>query len=165
MQASGHTTHQAFLDLSGNNPSWDFGQRLIAACGTHGPVFVYNAAFETARIRELAERHPALAPALLAINARVVDLLPIARQHYYHPSQHGSWSIKAVLPALCPDLRYDQLTGVQDGGMAQEAYLEAIATQTTPQRKAQNWSANCWPTASSTPGPWCACGPHLPPQL
>lgn len=137
MQASGHTTHQAFLDLSGNNPSWDFGQSLIAACGTHGPVFVYNAAFETARIRELAERHPALAPALLAINARVVDLLPIARQHYYHPSQHGSWSIKAVLPALCPDLRYDQLTGVQDGGMAQEAYLEAIATQTTPQRRAE----------------------------
>lgn len=66
-----------------------------------------------------------------------MDLLPIARQHYYHPSQQGSWSIKAVLPALCPDLRYSELDGVQDGGMAQQAYLEAIAPTTTAQRKAE----------------------------
>ena len=104
---TGLATHHAFLDLSGNNPSRAFAQALIAACGERGPVFVYNAAFETTRIRELAERHPRLAPALQAINARVVDLLPVARQHYYHPSQQGSWSIKAVLPALCPDLRYE----------------------------------------------------------
>lgn len=133
---TGLATHHAFLDLSGNNPSRAFAQALIAACGERGPVFVYNAAFETTRIRELAERHPRLAPALQAINARVVDLLPVARQHYYHPSQQGSWSIKAVLPALCPDLRYEQLDGVQDGTAAQQAYLEAIAPATGVARKA-----------------------------
>ncbi|WP_313146018.1 DUF2779 domain-containing protein, partial [Diaphorobacter nitroreducens] len=110
---------------------------LITACGECGPVFVYNAAFETTRIRELADRYPSLAPALHAINDRVVDLLPVARQHYYHPSQQGSWSIKAVLPALCPDRGYDQLDGVQDGGMAQQAYLEAIASTTSAGRKAE----------------------------
>jgi hypothetical protein len=73
-----------------------FAQDLVAACGTQGPVFVYNAAFETTRIRELAERFADLAPHLLALNERVVDLLPIARQHYYHPSQQGSWSIKGA---------------------------------------------------------------------
>ena len=133
---TGRATHQAFLDLSGTNPSHAFPQALIAACGERGPVFVYNAAFETTRIRELAELHPHLAPALRAINERVVDLLPIARQHYYHPNQQGSWSIKAVLPALCPDLHYDQLDGVQDGGAAQQAYLEAIAPATSAARKA-----------------------------
>lgn len=66
----------------------------------------------------------------------MVDLLPVARQHYYHPSQQGSWSIKAVLPALCPDLRYEQLDGVQDGTAAQQAYLEAIAPATGVARKA-----------------------------
>ena len=67
----------------------------------------------------------------------MVDLLPIARAHFYHPSQKGSWSIKAVLPALCPDLKYADLDGVQDGGAAMEAYLEALAAQTTPARKAE----------------------------
>ena len=134
---TGRATHQAFLDLSGGNPARAFAQALIAACGERGPVFVYNAAFETTRIRELAERYPRLAPALQAINARVVDLLPVARQHYYHPRQQGSWSIKAVLPALCPNLRYDDLDGVQDGGAAQQAYLEAIAPATSAARKAE----------------------------
>ena len=134
---TGRATHHAFLDLSGGNPGRAFSQALITACGECGPVFVYNAAFETTRIRELADRYPSLAPALHAINDRVVDLLPVARQHYYHPSQQGSWSIKAVLPALCPDLGYDQLDGVQDGGMAQQAYLEAIAPATSAGRKAE----------------------------
>jgi hypothetical protein len=31
---------------------------------------------------------------------RDVDLLPVARERYYHPSQQGSWSIKKVLPAM-----------------------------------------------------------------
>ena len=134
---TGRVAHQAFLDLTGDNPSLAFAQALIASCGERGPVFVYNAAFEQTRIRELAERHPRLAPALHAINDRIVDLLPVARQHYYHPSQQGSWSIKAVLPALCPDLHYSQLDGVQDGGAAQQAYLEAIAPATSAARKAE----------------------------
>lgn len=137
LNRNGRATHQAFLDLSGQNPAQAFAQALIAACGERGPVFVYNAAFERTRIRELAGRYPALAPALHAIHARIVDLLPIARAHYYHPSQQGSWSIKAVLPALCPDLGYDALDGVQDGGAAQQAYLEAIAPDTTAARKAE----------------------------
>ena len=134
---TGRVAHQAFLDMTGGNPSLPFAQALLAACGERGPVFVYNSAFEQTRIRELAERHPRLAPALHAINDRIVDLLPVARQHYYHPSQQGSWSIKAVLPALCPDLRYDNLDGVQDGGAAQQAYLEAIAPATSAARKAE----------------------------
>ena len=110
---------------------------MTAACGELGPVYVYNAGFEMARMRELAIRHPRFSAALLAINARVVDLLPIARERYYHPSQQGSWSIKKVLPALVPELRYDALDGVQDGGMAMEAFLEAIHPDTHAERKNQ----------------------------
>lgn len=128
---------QAFLDLSGADPSKAFTDALIAACGARGPIFVYNAGFETARIRELSERFPRLAKPLLALNERVVDLLPVARAHYYHPSQQGSWSIKAVLPALCPELNYGDLDGVQDGSMAMDAFLEALAPQTSQTRKAE----------------------------
>ena len=137
LSASGELEQTAFLDISGNDPSEPFAQALVAACAVLGPVYVYNAGFETARVRELAARYPYLSDQLLAINARVVDLLPIARERYYHPSQEGSWSIKKVLPAVVPELRYDALVGVQDGGMAMEAFLEAIHSDTLPERKRQ----------------------------
>jgi len=138
LTAKNRVWRHEFLDLSGNDPSRAFAEALIDACGTKPrPIFVYNQGFEKARISELAQRFPDLAGPLAAINARVVDLLPIARDHYYHPSQQGSWSIKAVLPAISPTHSYDQLTGVQDGGMAQTEFLNAIAPATTAERKAE----------------------------
>ena len=137
LSESGQLDHSEFLDLSGDDPSEPFANALITACGEFGPVYVYNAGFETARMSELATRYPHLSTPLLAINTRVVDLLPIARERYYHPSQQGSWSIKKVLPAVVPELRYDALDGVQDGGMAMEAFLEAIHPDTNPERKNQ----------------------------
>lgn len=134
---TGKLEQKSFLDLSGSDPSKSFAEALIAACGDRGPVFVYNAGFETARIRELGDRFQKLKKPLLAINARVVDLLPIAQEHYYHPSQQGSWSIKKVLPAIAPELSYGDLDGVQDGGMAMDAFLEAIAKDTSVSRKAE----------------------------
>ncbi len=132
---SGRLTHRAFLDLSGGDPSESFARTLIETCGKRGPVFVYNAAFETARMRELADRFPDFAPPLVAIIDRVIDLLPIARKRYYHPSQQGSWSIKVVLPAAVPELTYSSLNGVTDGGTAMNAYAEAIHPGTAAVRK------------------------------
>ena len=137
LSESGQLDHTEFLDISGNDPSESFARALIAVCGTSGPVYVYNAVFETGRISELAARYPQFRDALLAINSRVVDLLPIARERYYHPSQQGSWSIKKVLPAVVPELRYDALDGVQDGGGAMDAFLVAIHPDTSTERKQQ----------------------------
>lgn len=47
----------------------------------------------------------------------------------------GSWSIKAVLPTIAPDLNYKQLDEVQDGGMAQAAYLEIIHPDVVEERR------------------------------
>jgi len=135
LSRTGKLRSEAFLDLTGKDPSKPFAEALIASCGARGPVFVYNAAFEKTRIKELAVRFPKINSALLAINERVVDLLPVAEQHYYHPSQQGSWSIKKVLPAIAPDLRYEALDGVQNGGMAMTAYMEAISPKTSSARR------------------------------
>jgi hypothetical protein len=132
----GELQHDEFLALGGGDPSLALTLALIAGCGKKPwPIFAYNAGFEKSRIRELAVRFPEHAEALLAIKERIEDLLPIARERYYHPSQHGSWSIKTVLPAAVPELRYSDLDGVKDGGMAMEAFLEALHPQTTPERK------------------------------
>jgi hypothetical protein len=135
LDRQGQLTHTPFLDLSGNDPSRPFAEALLGAGGERGPIFVYNAGFEKARLRELAERLPRHARPLLALVDRVVDLLPVARTRYYHPDQAGSWSLKAILPAIAPDLDYTRLDGVQDGGMAMAAYQEAIAGATTTARR------------------------------
>lgn len=96
---------------------------------------MYNQAFEKKRIEELAERFPHLADDLLALNKRVVDLLPVCQKHYYHPEQHGSWSIKKALPNMAPDLNYSELEGVQHGGAAMEAFAEAIHPLTSEERR------------------------------
>lgn len=136
LDASGELTHSSFLDLSGNDPSEAFAAALVRDCSEPLPVFVYHAGFEGVRLKELALRFPAMASALIDIHGRLVDLLPITRARYYHPLQRGSWSIKQVLPALAPDMRYEALPGVRDGGMAMDAYLEGISPTTTSARKA-----------------------------
>lgn len=125
-RAPGELEHLSFLDISGGAPMRGFAESLIDAMGNDGPILVYNQGFENARIRELAIMFPDLAERLASLTERVVDLLPIARQHYYHPAMKGSWSIKAVLPTIAPELDYSALAEVQDGGMAQAAFLEAI---------------------------------------
>ena len=133
-QSDGSMAHKEFLDLSGNDPREMFAKTLIEAVSKHGPVVVYNAGFEGARIKELAAAFPNLASELLAIPERFFDLLPLARNYYYHPDMKGSWSIKDVLPTIAPELDYANLE-VSDGAMAQEAYKEAIHSGTTPERK------------------------------
>ena len=56
----------------------------------------------------------------VAREAAEADLRPIAEDYYCHPSQEGSWSLKKVVPAVVPELRYDVLEGVhyQSAGAA-----------------------------------------------
>lgn len=136
LEPSGQLTQLEHLDWSGDDPSLPLAKGLIASCYQQGAILAYNAAFEKSRIRELVQRFPMLKSDLLEIVGRIVDLFPVAQRHFYHPDMRGSWSIKAVLPALVPELRHDELEGVQDGTGAQQAYLEAIAPDTFDMRKA-----------------------------
>jgi len=121
--------HIEFLDLTGNNPTRPFAEALVKSCGQTGPIFVYNKGFEGARIEDVIrhlQEEVGLVAALAAIKARLVDLKPITQDANYNPSQKGSWSIKAVLSAMVPELSYKNLDTVQDGGGAQRAYMKAI---------------------------------------
>jgi len=74
-----------------------------------------------------ARQHPELAPLMDSYIARVFDLLPVVKSHFYHPDMRGSFSIKKVLPVIAPDLDYENLEGVSGGTDAQIAYLRAIS--------------------------------------
>ena len=134
--ASGPIEHKEFLDVSGGPPMRAFAERLIEALGNSGAVIVYGH-FEEMILRQLIARYPDLDAVLSAIISRIKNLLPIVRDHYYHPAMEGSWSLKAVLPAIAPDLGYAALGEVQDGTGAQAAYLEAIELTTSGNRREQ----------------------------
>lgn len=125
--------HRQFLDTTGELPIEKLAESLISTVGTSGPIFCYGT-FEGTRLDDLAAMLPRLAPKLSKIRARLVDLLPLARKYYYHPEMKGSWSIKDVLPTVAPDLDYSDLE-IQGGDIAQQAYLEAIHPETTPERR------------------------------
>lgn len=112
--ADGGVTHHDWLAEGPADPRPALAARLIRACESARTVVAYNAGFERACIEQMAEALPILATPLRSIVARLVDLLPVVRNHVYHPDFGGSFGLKSVLPALVPDLRYDNLT-IADG--------------------------------------------------
>jgi hypothetical protein len=126
--------HLEFLDLSGEPPMRACAEQLISGLGSDGPILVYTS-YEKGVINGLAERFPELADGLRALVDRLVDLAPPIKAAYYHPDMMGSWSLKAVLPTIAPDLDYTALEGVHEGTEASEAYLEAINPDIAKERK------------------------------
>ena len=59
------------------------------------------------QITEMLQSHQHISKA--AAFDRTVDLLPVVRNHAYHPDFRGSFSLKSVVPALLPHLAYDDL--------------------------------------------------------
>lgn len=135
-KAAGELDHLAFLDVAGGNPAEACIRALIKAVGSKGPILVYSG-FERRVLNDMTHLLPHLAPQVRRIMKRLVDLLPITRANYYHPQMRGSWSIKAVLPTIAPDLGYDDLEEVADGMAAQRAFLEAIDVETSIDRREQ----------------------------
>jgi hypothetical protein len=109
---------------------------LLRAVPESGPVFAYNASFEKGVLLRMADRVSTEANALRELAARLIDLLPVTRAAYYHRDMQGSWSIKAVLPTLVPELDYGNLNEVQEGDGAQRALLELRAGQLSAARRA-----------------------------
>ena len=129
---NGRFSHHEFLDTSGNDPRLACAKALVASIPSDATIIAYNASFEIRVLNELADACPRYAKRLRSMAERTVDLLPIAREHWYHRDQLGSWSIKAVLPTMGHD-GYERLQ-VKDGGGAQAAWLEASHPSTDPQR-------------------------------
>ena len=103
----GRATHHEFLADTRSDPRPAFADALLHALHqSNGPILVWSA-FESSRLTELADALPDRAAEIAAVQARLVDLLPIVREHVYHPEFAGSFSIKRVAPVLAPAVRYD----------------------------------------------------------
>src|SRR5262249_39051055 len=114
--APGGYTHSAYLAEGPHDPREELALKMLAATEKAGRMTMYSHVMRS-RIKELAEWLPHLAPQLNALKDKLVDLLPVIKNHVYHPRFGGSFSIKKVLNPMVPDLTYNDLA-IVDGLVA-----------------------------------------------
>jgi hypothetical protein len=124
--SDGELRHSDFLGDGLSDPRPAFIENLLSKTRLPGTILTYNQKFEIGRLRELGRDFPQYQADLDERIGRIRDLMtPFRQQLYYSPQMNGSYSIKAVLPALVPELSYDNLP-ISEGGDASLAYEQLI---------------------------------------
>jgi len=109
---------------------------LLSNLGKKGSVIVWNQSFEKQRNQDLAKHCPRFTEQLLGINHRLYDLMRIFKVgHYVHADFHGSASLKAVLPVLCPELGYQELD-ISSGEQAMLTWFDLYTGKIPPEERA-----------------------------
>lgn len=124
--------HLDYLHEGSDDPRPQLSAQLVRAVGTKGAICTYSK-YERTIINNLADANPEHAMELRSIADRLVDLLELVRRAYYHPDFQGSFSLKRVLPVLCPKLGYADLE-IADGFTAGMQYMIALQTEDEEQR-------------------------------
>ena len=114
--ADGQLRHDEYLCPDPRDPREELATALLTSVGTEGSICTYTG-YEQGVLTGLADALPHRRGDLLRVSTRLWDLHPIIKAHYYHAAFNGSYSIKAVLPAVAPHLAYDDLE-IQEGIMA-----------------------------------------------
>ena len=108
------------------DPRKGFVEQLITECGDSGDVIVYNIGFERSKLEDAVIQFPEYSAQLQNIISRLKDLMiPFQQKWYYTPAMKGSYSIKYVLPALVPELSYQDLE-IQEGGTASLTFSQMV---------------------------------------
>lgn len=127
-QADGSVEHREFLAEvdQDTEPRKLFIETLLRDLGTSGDILVYNQGFEEGKLKDLQGVFPYLEKEINDVRARLKDLMiPFKNKWYYTPAMKGSYSIKYVLPALVPELSYQDLE-IQEGGSASGIFSQMV---------------------------------------
>ncbi len=115
-QLDGSYTHSAFLAEGPDDARPKLAAAMVRATAKAERVVTYTG-FEKTRIRDLQRAVPDLAAQLAALEAKLIDLFPVVKNCVYHPDFKGSFSLKAILTPLVPELTYSDLV-IVDGRVA-----------------------------------------------
>jgi predicted RecB family nuclease len=130
------TKHTDYLAEDRSDPRLRFTESLLETVEGAGTIIVYNEGFEYSRLDDLARWLPKHASNIEQIKGKMWDLLVVIRGDVYHPKFAGSFSLKSVLPALVPDMSYDDLE-VAEGTAAGLAWERCIDPATPAEEKAR----------------------------
>ena len=128
----GRIEHQEFIWAEKSDPREAFTKSLLESLGDKGTICIYSS-YEEVEISQMAKLFPELRKPLQALLKRTWDLMVLLRDHFYHPGFQGSFSIKKVLPALAPHLRYEELD-ISDGKAAMHEYLKSLDLECDEER-------------------------------
>jgi hypothetical protein len=133
---AGKLKHFAYLAKGPGDPRPELLRQLQSEIGPSGTILTYNQSFEQGVLEDLGRTFPDYTPWAASLAVRLADLIvPFKNFHFYHPAQHGSASIKHVLPALTGK-SYQDLS-IADGEAASLAYLEITYGTLTDSEKAE----------------------------
>ena len=121
--------HHEFLALPNYDHRRDLTDKLINEIPDNACVLAYNMSFEKRILEDLGSWFPEHSDRIETIIGNMKDLMaPFRNKDCYLWQMNGSYSIKAVLPALIPELSYDEME-ISDGGMAMNAYSTTCETK------------------------------------
>ena len=135
----GNIQHAGFLHSTSEDPRKEFLSSLLDSIDPEGSIITYSP-YEATRLKSLVETFSEYGGAIEALLPRMVDLAKIVREHFYHPGFLGSFSLKAVLPALVPELDYEHLT-ISDGQAAAASFVKMIADGVDSDEKQARYDA------------------------
>lgn len=119
VSSDGTIKHFEYLGSGIDDPRVLLKEKLVSELGSSGTIIAHNASFEKKVLSDLG----------LDYDLRFADLIdPFRNFWYYSPLQHGSCSIKKVLPALIGK-DYSTLV-IQEGGTAQREWMRITFTDT-----------------------------------
>lgn len=116
--------HEAFLGDGISDPRPTLINQMLKDLGQKGSILVWNMSFEKTVISKMAIDFHQYADELLSLNERMVDLMDSFRPNrkvIMSEAFQGSFSLKAVLPIVAPELSYYNLN-IQEGGTASFKY-------------------------------------------
>ena len=109
--------------------------KALKVIGRKGTVLAYNMSFEKQVLQVLEALSPKDAGWLRSIADRMQDLIvPFRDFSYYHPAQHGSCSLKSVLPCFSGGKGYDDME-IGEGGMASIRYYKTHFNECSKEEK------------------------------
>lgn len=128
-------SHYEYLGDPKTDPRKSLAKDLCDKIPDNCCILVYNAMFEQSIIKELADLYPKYSEKLMQIHDNIKDLmLPFKERWVYYPEMKGSYSIKAVLPALVPELSYEDLD-INNGAIASHSYSQMRKNPDNPENK------------------------------
>jgi hypothetical protein len=118
--------HYEFLADGRENQQREILDRLLAEIPPEACILAWNQTCEIGQLKGLAAAFPEKSTNIQVLIGNVRDLMvPFRDKSMYHWKFDGLYTLKVVLPALIPELKYDALE-ISDGGMAANAWIRMI---------------------------------------
>lgn len=127
--------HYEYISITTEDPMKSVPSELQKVIGKSGSILTWNKSFEMGRNREMGQIYPEWEDFFIMVNSRVKDLGDIfSKQMYVDPKFKGSWSIKKVLPVICPELTYKNMQ-VGNGTEAMVTWEDIVYGNKTKEEK------------------------------